>query len=133
MKKIILMLLLFPAIAWSQPDLEFTTEKHDFGNVIQGPQLEYTFAFINAGSDELIITEVNTSWGCGAVVASSSHLKAGEKGGITARISTLMKKGLITETVEVVCNDPKRPNVVLTVKATIFENSPPPMQKAPVH
>jgi hypothetical protein len=55
------------------------------------------------------------------VVASSSHLKAGEKGGITARISTLMKKGSITETVEVVCNDPKRPKVILTLQATILE------------
>jgi hypothetical protein len=61
MKIIILILLLFPAFAWAQPTLEFTTEKHDFGNVIQGPQLEYTFEFINAGSDELIVKEVNTS------------------------------------------------------------------------
>ena len=61
MKKIILILLLFPAVAWAQPALEFTAEKHDFGKVIRGAQLEYTFEFINAGSDELIIKEVNTS------------------------------------------------------------------------
>ena len=61
MKKIILILLLFPTVAWAQPALEFTTEKHDFGKVIRGAQLEYTFEFINAGSDELIIKEVNTS------------------------------------------------------------------------
>ena len=61
MKIIILILLLFPAFAWAQPIIEFTTEKHDFGNVIQGAQLEYTFEFINAGSDELIVKEVNTS------------------------------------------------------------------------
>ena len=67
------------------------------------------------------------------MVASSSHLKAGEKGGITARISTLMKKGSITETVEVVCNDPKRLKVILTVQAMILENIAPLMQEAPVH
>ena len=61
MKKIMLILFLFPTFAWAQPVLEFTTEKHDFGNVIQGAQLEYTFEFINAGSGELIIKEVNTS------------------------------------------------------------------------
>jgi hypothetical protein len=61
MKKIILILLLFPTLSWSQPALEFTTEKHDFGNVVQGAQLEYTFEFINAGSDELIVKEINTS------------------------------------------------------------------------
>jgi len=61
MKKIILILLLFPTFAWAQPTIEFTTEKHDFGDVIQGAQLEYTFEYINAGSDELIVKEVNTS------------------------------------------------------------------------
>jgi hypothetical protein len=61
MKQLILILLLFPTVAWAKPILEFTTEKHDFGNLIQGAQLEYTFEFINTGSDELIIKEVNTS------------------------------------------------------------------------
>jgi len=67
------------------------------------------------------------------VVASSSHLNAGEKGGIIARVSTLMKKGFITETIEVVSNDHKRPTVILTLQATILENTVPLMQKAPVH
>ena len=67
------------------------------------------------------------------MVASSSHLKAGEKGGITGRISTVMKKGFITETIEVVCNDPKRPRVILTMQATILENNLPLMREAPVH
>jgi hypothetical protein len=62
MKRILLILLvLFPTFAWAQPSIEFKTEKYDFGNVNQGAQLEYTFEFINAGSDELIIKEVNTS------------------------------------------------------------------------
>ena len=67
------------------------------------------------------------------MVASSSHLKAGEKGGITARMSTLMKKGFIMEAIEVVCNDPKRPKVILTVQATILENILPLRQETPVH
>jgi len=55
-------------------------------------------------------------------MASSSHLKSGEKGIITARVSTLMKIGLTSETIEVVSNDPKRPKVMLTLKANILEN-----------
>jgi hypothetical protein len=62
------------------------------------------------------------------VVASSSHLKAGEKGAITARVSTLMKKGFTTETIEVVSNDPKRPKVILILQATIMENILPPLR-----
>jgi hypothetical protein len=67
------------------------------------------------------------------MVASSSHLRAGEKGKILGRVSTVSKKGLITETIEVVSNDPKRPTVSLTLQATILENILPFMQQEPVH
>jgi hypothetical protein len=55
-------------------------------------------------------------------MASSSHLKQGEKGAITARVSTAMKSGPIEETIEVVSNDPKRPKVILTLDAVVLDN-----------
>jgi hypothetical protein len=58
---IFILLALFPTLVWAQPVIEFKTEHHDFGQVSQGPQLEYTFEFANAGSDELIIRDVDTS------------------------------------------------------------------------
>jgi hypothetical protein len=57
-------------------------------------------------------------------MASSSHLKPGEQGTITARMSTTGKKGPATETLEVVSNDPKRPKVTLTLRASVLENLP---------
>jgi hypothetical protein len=54
-------------------------------------------------------------------MASSSHLKHGEKGVIVAKMSTVGKKGLIVETIEVISNDPKRPKEVLKLQATILE------------
>jgi len=62
MKKILFALfVLFPALGWAQPSIFFQTENHDFGTVNQGEQLEYKFEFINSGSDELIISAINTS------------------------------------------------------------------------
>ncbi len=61
-------------------------------------------------------------------MASSSHLKHGEKGAITARVSTAMKSGPIAETIEVVSNDPKRPKVILTLEAEVLENLVPPVK-----
>jgi hypothetical protein len=58
---LLIVLTLFPALAVAQPAIEFKTEKHDFGQVSQGPQLEYVFEFTNAGSDELVIQDVDTS------------------------------------------------------------------------
>jgi hypothetical protein len=61
-------------------------------------------------------------------MASSNHLKQGEKGTITARMSTAMKIGSIEETIEVVSNDPKRPKVILTLEAWVLENLLPPVK-----
>ena len=63
------------------------------------------------------------------MMASSSHLKHGEKGTLTAKVSTLNKKGLTIETIEVLSNDPKRPKVILTLQATILENILPSLQQ----
>jgi hypothetical protein len=66
-------------------------------------------------------------------MASSSHLMPGEKGSITAKIDTLTKKGITSETIEVISNDPKRPKVTLMLQATIFENILPPMPQILSH
>jgi hypothetical protein len=55
------MFLMIPLYAWAQPSIEFNTEQYNFGTVMQGIMLEYSFEFKNAGTDELIIKEVNTS------------------------------------------------------------------------
>jgi hypothetical protein len=55
------LLLLFPAAAGAQPAIEFQAERHDFGTVVQGPMLEYSFEFRNAGTEDLIIRDVGTS------------------------------------------------------------------------
>ena len=52
-------------------------------------------------------------------MASSSHLKAGEKGKITAHIDMKGRAGTLLKTVQVYSNDPKRPSVVLSLRATV--------------
>lgn len=59
------------------------------------------------------------------MMASSSHLKPGEKGAISAKMSTAAKKGLTIETIEIISNDPKRPKVVLTLQAVVEESRLP--------
>lgn len=59
------------------------------------------------------------------MMASSSHLKEGEKGAIVARVSTQDKTGDISETIDVLTNDPAHPKVRLTVRATIIQNLMP--------
>jgi hypothetical protein len=53
------------------------------------------------------------------VVASSSRLKPGEEGKIGATVDIKGKIGFITKTVKVFTNDPKKPMVILVLKALI--------------
>ena len=63
MKKIFLLLFIvvFPLIAFAQPDIMFEKETHDFGTVAQGELLEYTFSFTNKGTENLLIEKVAPS------------------------------------------------------------------------
>jgi hypothetical protein len=65
-------------------------------------------------------------------MASSSHLKPGEKGSITAILDTRNRAGFIVKTVEVVSNDPDTPKVVLTLKAEVKGKDNPASPQQPV-
>jgi hypothetical protein len=57
MKKILVLifLLLFPAISFSQPSIVFNTETFDFGTVTKAEKIEHAFDFKNGGNEELVI------------------------------------------------------------------------------
>jgi len=52
---ILIFLLLFPAIAFSQPSMSFNAETYDFGTITQTDKIEHTFDFKNTGTEELVI------------------------------------------------------------------------------
>jgi hypothetical protein len=52
-------------------------------------------------------------------MASSSHIKPGEAGKITARINSKGRKGPLAKIVRVYSNDPERSVVTLSLKAVI--------------
>ena len=52
-------------------------------------------------------------------MASSDHLKPGEKVSITTKVSTAQKSGMLLKTIRVLTNDPKNQTIVLTIKAFV--------------
>lgn len=58
---LLLFLLFFPAVSYSQPSISFDTLKHDFGIVSQNEKAEYIFEFINKGDQELVIKKLSAS------------------------------------------------------------------------
>lgn len=58
-------------------------------------------------------------------MASSSRVGPGEKGDIRAKVDTSNRKGMLTKTIDVMSNDPRRPKITLTMKAFVKEPAPP--------
>jgi len=50
--------LFYPAVSFSQPSIVFEKERHDFGKIAYTKILEYTFEFINAGDEDLVIDQL---------------------------------------------------------------------------
>ena len=101
------------------PRISFTTDHHDFGNVLQGKTVEYTFRFENKGTEDLLIKEVTTSCGCTAALVSSSTVKPGENGEITVSYDSQGRAGAVSRTITVVSNDLVEPVKELTITATV--------------
>lgn len=54
-------------------------------------------------------------------MTGSSHVKPKEKGAVVVKVNTSGKTGPLVENVEVMTNDPKRPEITLTIRALITE------------
>lgn len=118
---IIILLLTASTLSFADkgPRISFTTDHHDFGNVLQGKTVEYTFQFENKGTEDLWIKEVTTSCGCTAALVSSNTVKPGDKGEIAVSYDSQGRAGAVSRTITVVSNDLVEPVKELTITATV--------------
>ncbi len=101
------------------PKFKFKEETHNFGRVIEGEKVSYSFEFTNTGKSDLIIASASASCGCAVAEYSKIPIQAGGKGNIKVQFNTEGKKGIQTKTVTLMANT--QPNTkVLTIKAEIY-------------
>lgn len=67
-----------------EAEFKFEEETHDFGKIPQGKPVTYEFKFTNVGDSPIIISNVEASCGCTVPKYSSTPVKKGEAGVITA-------------------------------------------------
>lgn len=104
------------------PAIKFNEEKHDFGDVPEGPQIETFFEFTNLGEDTLKIKNVTTSCGCtGAMMDEKRTFSANEKGKIRVTFNTQGRNGKNDKTITVESNDPKYSIKTLTISCNIVK------------
>ncbi|MEI6456379.1 MAG: DUF1573 domain-containing protein [bacterium] len=100
------------------PVITFVETEHDFGKLLQGENVSYTFKFTNTGKSDLLIAEVSTSCGCTVPSFPKAPVKPGEEGSIKVTFASKGQKGFQSKNVLVVSNT--QPNtVVLRIKAQV--------------
>jgi len=105
--------------AENMPIFQFNEEEHDFGKVIQGEKVSYSFAFKNIGKSDLLISSVSTSCGCTVPQYPKGIIHAGETKEISVSFDSEGKKGFQNKTISIVANT--QPSTkILRIKANVI-------------
>jgi hypothetical protein len=87
-------------------NIEFDNDVFDFGEILEGKQVEHTFTFTNTGEVPLIISGVNPSCGCTSSDYTKEPVAPNEKGTITLTFDSKGKSGSNKKSTSVSANVP---------------------------
>lgn len=102
------------------PILSFEKDFHDFGKLISGEQVTYSFKFKNTGKSLLIISNVGTSCGCTVSSFPKQPIKPGEGATIDVSFDSEGRHGLQSKTITVFSNT-QPPNTTLRIQSQVVE------------
>jgi len=86
------------------PDMTFTEEKYDFGDIFQGDVVEHTFKFENSGTEPLVISNVSVTCGCTATDWPRKLISVGEEASITVEFNSRGKMGRQNKVISIYSN-----------------------------
>ena len=101
-----------------QAIITFDKKEHDFGTLLQGEVVTYSFHFTNTGNAPLLISSVNSS--CGCTVGSYPHepIAPGKSGSIKATYDSKTHYGQQNRTLTVMSNTMPA-KTILHIKAKV--------------
>jgi len=88
----------------SQAVISFDKTEHDFGRLLQGEMVSYTFKFKNTGDAPLVISAVNKSCGCTASEYTKEPIAPGDGGQIKITYDSNGHSGFQSKSITVVTN-----------------------------
>jgi hypothetical protein len=101
-------------------EIKFDTTYYDFGNLIQGEKVVYTFKFKNTGTANLMIEDAYSTCGCTIPNYSKEPIAPGEVGRIEVLFDSSGKHGVQYKTVGLKLNT-KRKEKSLNIRANVIE------------
>ncbi|HEX9080963.1 MAG TPA: DUF1573 domain-containing protein [Holophagaceae bacterium] len=107
------------------PVIHFDTFHHDFGRITPDRKVSTKFHVTNTGNAILSITQVRPSCGCTATVLGKWSIGPGESTDLETTFDPHGQRGTVRKSMEVVCNDPKTPQVTLTFEANVVQEIMP--------
>jgi hypothetical protein len=107
-----------PVTKLGSPKFTFVEEEHDFGLLVDGEKVAYSFVFTNTGDAPLIISNAKGSCGCTVPNWPKDPIAPGEKGAIDVSFNSSGRKGIQNKAVTLTANtNPNRK--VIKIKAEI--------------
>lgn len=101
-----------------KPEITFEKDVFDFGKIIQGEKVSYSFKFKNSGNADLVITSATASCGCTVPKWSKEPIHPGSDGTIEVTYDSHGKQGMQSKSVTLVANTiPNR--IVLNIKGEV--------------
>ncbi|HAN00103.1 MAG TPA: DUF1573 domain-containing protein [Marinilabiliales bacterium] len=86
------------------PKIQFDKTEHDFGILLQGEKVSYTFVFKNIGKQDLIIKDASATCGCTVPKFTSKPIAPGKQGEIEVIFDSSNRTGRQVKTVTVWSN-----------------------------
>jgi len=100
------------------PVIEFESDLYDFGKIIMGEKVSYSFKFKNTGTSDLIISRVTSSCGCTVGDFPKVPVKPGESNKIEVKFDSENRRGFQSKTITVLSNAQPSTNT-LRIKAQV--------------
>ncbi len=102
------------------PQIEFFRDSHDFGKIVEGEIVSYTFQFRNTGKGGLVITSASASCGCTVPKYSKQPVTPGETGKLEVVFDSRGKQGMQNKTIAIRTNAKKGRNILI-ISAEVTE------------
>ena len=84
--------------------MTFENTKYDFGKIIQGEKITYSYRFENSGNEPLIITSVGASCGCTVPTWDKAPIPPGETGKIDVVFDSEGRTGTQSKDITIISN-----------------------------
>ena len=101
------------------PEFNFEKELHDFGQLVDGEKVSYSFKFTNSGDAPLIISNAKGSCGCTVPNWSRDPIAPGESGSIDVTFNSSGRSGKQNKAITLTANtNPNRKVINITSEVT---------------